>query len=436
MNTYQKRVLSLNSYQREAIGLLSIGTFLEYFDLMLYIHMAVLLNQLFFPKTDHQTAALISAFSFCSTYVLRPLGGIIFGYIGDQFGRKITIVITTFIMAISCLTIANLPTYNQIGIAAAWIITVCRVMQGMACMGEAAGAELYLTETIKPPLVYPVVALIVIFASIGTTVSLGVASLVTSYNFDWRFAFWAGAIVALIGTVARTTLRETPDFADAKRRISNIIKQSNENVDLEPKIFHKEEVKIKTFLALFFIQCLWPVCLYFAYIYCGDLLKNSFHFTPEQVIHQNFIVSCFQLISYLFLVYFSYKFYPLNILKIKLVIFSILALISPYLLNIINSSFELLLLQSLIVIFVPTDFPSAPIFYTHFPVFKRFTCVCLTYGLARAFMAIIASFGLSSLVINFGYYGILIIMIPIIFGYTFGLFHFEKLEKISGNHPK
>jgi len=61
---------SLTREQKEAVGLLSIGTFLEYFDLMLYVHMAVLLNELFFPKTDPFTASLLSAFSFCSIFVL------------------------------------------------------------------------------------------------------------------------------------------------------------------------------------------------------------------------------------------------------------------------------------------------------------------------------------------------------------------------------
>ncbi len=86
---------SLSRQQKEAVGLLQIGTFLEYFDLMLYVHMAVLLNELFFPKTDPHTAALLSAFAFCSTYVLRPFGALIFGWIGDNIGRKSTVVITT-----------------------------------------------------------------------------------------------------------------------------------------------------------------------------------------------------------------------------------------------------------------------------------------------------------------------------------------------------
>ena len=136
----------LTKEQKEAIGLLSIGTFLEYFDLMLYVHMAVLLNELFFPKTDPNTASLITAFSFCSIFVFRPFGALIFGYIGDNIGRKATVVITTFLMSISCIVMATLPTYAQIGITASWIITICRVVQGMSSMGEIVGAEMYLTQ--------------------------------------------------------------------------------------------------------------------------------------------------------------------------------------------------------------------------------------------------------------------------------------------------
>ncbi|WP_341757768.1 MFS transporter [Candidatus Tisiphia endosymbiont of Ditula angustiorana] len=91
---YQQEHKSLTREQKEAVGLLSIGTFLEYFDLMLYVHMAVLLNELFFPKYDPHTAAILSGAAFCSTYLLRPFGAIIFGWIGDNIGRKSTVVIT------------------------------------------------------------------------------------------------------------------------------------------------------------------------------------------------------------------------------------------------------------------------------------------------------------------------------------------------------
>ena len=100
----------LTMEQKEAVGLLSIGTFLEYFDLLLYVHMAVMLNDLFFPKTDPHTTQLVAAFAFCSTFVFRPIGALLFGYIGDNFGRKMTVVITTMIMSISCAVIASRTT--------------------------------------------------------------------------------------------------------------------------------------------------------------------------------------------------------------------------------------------------------------------------------------------------------------------------------------
>lgn len=139
---------TLNREQKGAIFLLQIGTFLEYFDLMLFVHMAVVLNELFFPKFDPFTNSLVSAFAFCSTFVLKPIGALRFGYIGDKVGRKHTVIITTMLMAISCIIMAIVPTYAQIGITASWVITICRGLQGMSSIG----AELYTAEMIAPPL--------------------------------------------------------------------------------------------------------------------------------------------------------------------------------------------------------------------------------------------------------------------------------------------
>ncbi|BFD45633.1 MAG: hypothetical protein DMENIID0002_02790 [Rickettsia endosymbiont of Sergentomyia squamirostris] len=125
---YQQEQKSLTREQKEAVGLLSIGTFLEYFDLMLYVHMAVFLNELFFPQSDPHTTAIYSATAFCSSLVFRPVGAVIFGWLGDNIGRKTTVIITTFIMALSCIMMANLPTYTQIGITASWLITICRIL--------------------------------------------------------------------------------------------------------------------------------------------------------------------------------------------------------------------------------------------------------------------------------------------------------------------
>jgi MHS family proline/betaine transporter-like MFS transporter len=424
---------SLTREQKEAVGLLSIGTFLEYFDLMLYVHMAVLLNELFFPKYDPFTNSLLSAFAFCSTYLLRPFGALLFGYIGDNIGRKHTVIITTFLMAMSCLLMANLPTYAEIGITASWLVTLCRITQGMAAMGEAVGAELYLIESVQRPLRFPVSAVVVISATLGTTIALAVASIVTSYQFNWRGAFWIGAIVAFIGTFARTTLRETPDFADAKKRLLQVAQNSNlSSIDLQKSIIWSETVNYKTAVSLFLIQCMWPMAVYFIYFHCGSIMKNTFDFAPDQIMSQNFFVAMGQLASYVLLTFLSYKIHPLFILKVKLVIFTFIVLACPWIINNISTSFDLLLLQLSMIIFVPTDFPCASIFATYFPVLKRFTYTCFIYALSRALLSVITSFGLVYVVNYWGNVGVLVIMLPVVVGYGFGLLHFQKLEEGSG----
>jgi len=165
---------SLTREQKEAVGLLSIGTFLEYFDLMLFVHMAVILNELFFPEHDPHVSSLLASFAFFSTYLMRPVGAFIFGYIGDNIGRKYTVIITTFLMALSSLTMFFLPTYAQIGITASWLVTICRMVQGMSSMGEIIGAVLYLTESIKEPKNYVPVALIRVLPALSTFTALGV----------------------------------------------------------------------------------------------------------------------------------------------------------------------------------------------------------------------------------------------------------------------
>jgi MHS family proline/betaine transporter-like MFS transporter len=434
-------VAKLDKNTKEAIGLLSIGTFLEYFDLMLYIHMAVLLNELFFPKTDPFTASLITAFSFCSTYVLRPFAALIFGWIGDNIGRRTTLIITTFLMSISCLIMVVVPTYAQIGIAATWIITICRVIQGMSSMGERVGAEIYLTEITTPPKQYPIVTLIAGFGTLGMFAALGVATFVTSYGMNWRYAFGFGISVALIGAVARTRLKETLDFVDFKKYSRAKLEQQNIDIKkieeaLDAPIF-TQKVPSKTSWALFFIQCAYPIGFYFIYGYCSDILKVKFHLPPEAVIQNNLIVSLFELVEVLIILpILSYYIYPLKIMRVKLVLFFAGVVVCPYLLSIATSSYDIFLVQVILTCVAIGITPATAIIYQHFPIARRFTYAAFIYALARAIMYIITSFAIIYLVDKFGYYGIIIIMLPIILGYMFGLDHFEKLEKECGNYPE
>jgi MFS family permease len=420
----------LTKEQKTAVGLLSIGTFLEYFDLMLYVHMAVLLNELFFPKSDLHTGKLLSAFAFSSVFVVRPLGAIIFGWIGDTIGRKSTVIITTILMSFSCIVMANLPTYAQIGITASYLITLCRILQGISSMGEIVGAEIYLTEITKPPAQYPAVMLVAVCSILGGTAALGVASIVTSHGLNWRIAFWLGAGTAIIGTVARKALRESAEFADAKSQLEKTFENTSFNKkELTKSSIWNAKINIKTIMSLFFIQCGWPVCFYFVYMYCGDVMKDRFHYTSVQVIHQNFIVSMVNLFGYIVLTYLSYKVNPLKILKIKALAVFPAILVCPYIMTHMTDPIQLLLIQSFFILFVLSTNPATPILYKHIPVFKRFRAGSFVYALSRAFMHLITSFGLLYLSDYFGRYGILFIMVPVCIGYGLGVLHFDNLEK-------
>jgi MHS family proline/betaine transporter-like MFS transporter len=427
----------LSTEQKEAMGLLSIGTFLEYFDLMLYVHMAVLLNELFFPITDPMTTSLLAAFAFCSTFVFRPIGALIFGYIGDNIGRKSTITITTFLMAGCCFVIALLPTYAEIGLAASVLITICRMVQGMSSMGEIIGAELYITEITKPPFQYAAVTLIAAFANMGTIFALLISTLITSYGLNWRYAFEFGLIIAMIGGLARQRLRETPDFVDAKRRIKNRIAEcggDSDRIDSNPIVL--EKVNRKTAVYLFCMDCGWPVVFYITYFYCTNILRDVFHYSAADIIQHNLIIASVNFLERLVLSYLSYRVYPLKILKYKSIVFSCLILLTPYLLNNATSASHVLLIQLLIIIFGCTTLPAVPTIYKHLPVFKRFTCASLTYALSTAVIYVITSFGLIYCTMYLGHFGILIITIPMITAFMLGIMHFEGLEKAVGAYPQ
>ncbi len=429
---YPQEQRSLNKEQKEAVRLLSIGTFLEYFDLMIYVHMAGVLNELFFPKTDPHTTALYSAGAFCTTYLLRPLGALIFGWIGDNIGRKSTVIITTFMMSSACVVMANLPTYEQVGIVAVWIAIICRAVQGMSSMGEIVGAELYLTEMLAPPIQYASVGLIGACAVLGTVGALAISSLVVCYGINWRIAFWIGAIIAFVGSVARKKLREAPEFADAKRRIKKVFKTTNTDINiLKNDPIWQEKVNKKTVIAFFLLQCALPVCVYFIYIYCGNILKTSFGYTVPEIIKHNFIVCIMELLITLILCYLSLKVYPLLIIKITLLIFSIFMIFCPYLLNNVNSPYQLFFIQFFIVLWKQCLNPATPICLKSFPIFKRFTYASMTFSVSRAMIYVISAFGFVYLVECFGNWGIWFIIIPIIIGFTYGLLHFENLTKIA-----
>lgn len=431
---------SLTRQQKEAIGLLQVGTFLEFFDLYLYVHMAVLLNEIFFPKYDPHTTSILAAATFCSTYVFRPIGALVFGRIGDRIGRKATIIITTSMMAISCIVMANLPTYAQIGITAAWVMIFCRIIQSISSMGEVVGAEVYLTETIQRPARYPAVAFLEVSANLGALFALGIAFFVTSLGFNWRIAFWSGAAIAIVGALARRRLRETPDFLEMKRQwLKKGIEEMN--IETDPKqgaaynAAWKEPVRAQTLASYFFVSCGWPLCMYIVYFYFNPILKESFGYSPEDIIRHNFFLVLVSLFTNIFITYLCYRVHPLKINRTRGLLGLLLMISLPFLIMNLTSVTQLFLVQALILIVALNDMPSVAIFLRNFPLYRRVTFASVLWSLSRALMFVLTSFGLIYLGNYFGHFGLWILALPTAFAFLYGVNHFKELERNRNLYP-
>lgn len=407
---------TLTKNQREAVGLLQIGTFLEYFDVMLYVHLAVLLNELFFPKTDPHTAALLSAFTFCSTYVLRPFGALFFGYIGDNLGRKTAIILSTSLMAVACFFMSILPTYAEIGIFASVAMITCRIAQGFSATGEVIGAEIYLSELLKPPASYQLVSWVVELCTLGSFASLLAASLIFKCHASWRTVFILGGMIALSGAVARRKLRETPDFLK-----SQLAKNRNNGVN-EVSAISKE-----TSLAYFLVYSGYPLCFYIIYIYCADVLKHTFKYTPEQVINHNLLLTLLSFLIGISIIFMARHINPLKIVRIRCYLSSVVLFSIPLLP--LSNIYALTTMQVLLSFFALGTIPAIPIFFKYFPVHKRFTYSSMLYAVSRAIMYVCTSFGFVYLTDLLGNYGMWLIVLPVSLGFLWGINHFEKLEE-------
>src|SRR5438034_1968569 len=131
----------------EAIVASTIGTTIEWYDFFLYgTATALIFRPLFFPNLDPFIGQIAAFSTFTVGFLARPLGGVIFGYMGDRIGRKSALVTTLLLMGVSTLAIGFLPTYEDIGVAAPVLLTLLRFLQGLGVGGEWGGAVLLALE--------------------------------------------------------------------------------------------------------------------------------------------------------------------------------------------------------------------------------------------------------------------------------------------------
>ena len=199
-----------------------IGSALEWYDFFLYgTASALVFAPLFFPKSDPIVGTLLSFLTFGVGFVVRPLGGILFGVLGDRLGRKPVLVATLLMIGVGTTAIGLLPTYASIGIWAPLLLVALRVVQGLGAGAEYGGAVILLVEYAPARHRGFWGGFAPLGVSIGNLLAAGALALVTMLPQDalmswgWRLPFLASAVLILLGLYVRLKVMETPVFREA-----------------------------------------------------------------------------------------------------------------------------------------------------------------------------------------------------------------------------
>src|SRR6188508_1247372 len=210
---------------RTVITAASAGNVIEWYDFYIFGSLATILSVKFFEKS-HPIAALLSTIAlFTAGFLVRPLGAFLFGWMGDRVGRKYTFLVTLTGMGIGTGTIGLLPTIDQIGLLAAFLLFLLRMIQGLCLGGEYGGAITYVAEHVSDERRGYYTGWLQTSPTLGIVVSLAVIIATRSYfgnevfnAWAWRVPFLVSFLLVAIAIWIRLQLQETPIFQEIQAK--------------------------------------------------------------------------------------------------------------------------------------------------------------------------------------------------------------------------
>ncbi|OOW63721.1 MFS transporter [Xanthomonas campestris pv. leeana] len=207
------------SMLRRAVGAAALGNAMEWFDFGVYGYLAVTLGQVFFPASD-PTAQLIATFAtFTVAFLVRPIGGMVFGPLGDRYGRQKVLAATMILMALGTFSIGLIPAYQRIGLWAPALLLLARVLQGFSTGGEYGGAATFIAEYATDRnrglmgswLEFGTLGGYIAGAATVTALHMSVTP-AQMLDWGWRVPFLIAGPLGLLGLYMRMKLEETPAF--------------------------------------------------------------------------------------------------------------------------------------------------------------------------------------------------------------------------------
>lgn len=254
------------------------GNVLEWYDFTVYGFLAPILGRIFFPSDDHITS-LLSAFAVLAVgYAARPIGSVIYGHIGDRFGRKPALLSSVMIMGTGSLLIGLLPTHAQIGVTASILLVAIRVVQGISVAGEYTASGVLIVEEASPKSRGFVGSWIAFAMILGCVVGSAVPALMDTLLSDdqmtawgWRIPFFIGTGVAAFSAILRVHLPE-----------SSVITQHVHRVSAPILTAIKDHWQVILQMILLLIPT--AVIYFVIFVYAASYLTDQMHFSSAQAL--------------------------------------------------------------------------------------------------------------------------------------------------------
>jgi MHS family proline/betaine transporter-like MFS transporter len=205
-----------------SLGVAAFSTIVEWYDFTLYLYFATVLSRVFYG--GGAKSLLLTLGGFAIAYLMRPLGALFFGHIGDRRGRRRMMLTSVAMMTAAMLVTALLPTHASIGTAAGWLLLLLRCVMGFSVGGEYTGVVAYLLEGAPPERRGLITSCASAASEVGALLAVGISALTVSMtstaqldSWGWRIPFFVGAILAGSVWIARSTMCESPEFERQQR---------------------------------------------------------------------------------------------------------------------------------------------------------------------------------------------------------------------------
>ncbi|WP_215490549.1 MFS transporter [Streptomyces himastatinicus] len=201
------------------------GNALEWYDWNVYALFAPFIAAQFFDQGNAFSALLATLAVFAVGFVMRPLGGLLFGWIGDRYGRRAALLLSIVLGAVGCLLIGVAPSYESVGATASVVLLIARLLQGLAYGGEAGASYTYISESApahrrglwSSAIYVSGVAAILLGTLLGATLT-SVLSEQQMSAWGWRVPFLVGGVLGVVTLFLRRTLEETPQYEQERAR--------------------------------------------------------------------------------------------------------------------------------------------------------------------------------------------------------------------------